>query len=186
MTTLRILEAVIERLKQKLPALAVEYFPINAETYRLNHPAGALLVGYAGSTYDGTQDTRIIAQARQLQITVTVVLRQLNGQGGAVDVLDKVRHSLVGVKLPFCRTPLAAMSDTFLGATAGTAQYAISFGAQSVLVQDDIVDDAPRLTQITWVESADEPNQPTQPTNPQRPPCASCTNNDSPIDIKES
>ena len=38
-TTLQIIDAVVERLKVKLPQLAVEYFPDRPAEYRLNHPS---------------------------------------------------------------------------------------------------------------------------------------------------
>ncbi|EKY7025774.1 hypothetical protein QFI32_005337, partial [Escherichia coli] len=51
MNVLPVLDAVLARLREKLPQLQVEYFPEKPAEYRLNHPAGALLVSYAGSRF---------------------------------------------------------------------------------------------------------------------------------------
>lgn len=48
MNVLPVLDAVLTRLREKLPQLQVEYFPEKPAEYRLNHPVGALLVSYAG------------------------------------------------------------------------------------------------------------------------------------------
>ena len=50
MNVLPVLDAVLTRLREKLPQLQVEYFPEKPAEYRLNHPVGALLVSYAGYT----------------------------------------------------------------------------------------------------------------------------------------
>lgn len=52
MNVLPVLDAVLTRLREKLPQLQVEYFPEKPAEYRLNHPVGALLVSYAGSRFD--------------------------------------------------------------------------------------------------------------------------------------
>ncbi|WP_308170863.1 Gp37 family protein [Ralstonia syzygii] len=59
-TTLHIIDALVARLKAKLPQLAVEYFPDKPADYRLNHPKGALLVSFtwvASSTRPSTSRT---------------------------------------------------------------------------------------------------------------------------------
>lgn len=47
MNVLPVLDAVLARLREKLPQLQVEYFPEKPAEYRLNHPVGALLLSYA-------------------------------------------------------------------------------------------------------------------------------------------
>ncbi|MCL1861788.1 MAG: Gp37 family protein [Proteobacteria bacterium] len=147
-TTLEIIEAVIARLKEKLPALAVEYFPEKPRDYRLNHPGGALLVSYAGSRYSAPVTTTYVMQPRELRVTVTVVMRQLNGRGGAVDAVDAVRLTLLGHRLPDCK-PLRAVADTYLGEAAGLWQYAVDFAVESVALEDV---DAPAGPAFTGIE----------------------------------
>ncbi|MBB2778380.1 UNVERIFIED_ORG: hypothetical protein HNP28_003727 [Comamonas terrigena] len=138
-STNEIIDAVVKRLQVKLPWLAVEYFPEKAADYRLNHPRGALLVSYSGSRYEATRDAGFVSQPRGLRLTVTVLMRQLHGRGGAVDVVDGVRLALLGWRAPDCRKAHIA-SDKFLGETAGIWQYAVEFTAQSMVVEDAALD----------------------------------------------
>ncbi len=150
-TTLEIIDAVVGCLRTRLPALAVEYFPERPADYRLNHPKGALLVSYLGSQFGDTVDTHYIAQPRTVKLSVTVVLRQLNGRGGAVDVLDLVRRALVGFRPPDCRK-LTAVSEKFLGENAGLWQYAVDFAGEAMLVEDADIGTEPLLTVVTHEE----------------------------------
>lgn len=150
-TTLEIIDAVAGCLRTRLPALAVEYFPERPADYRLNHPRGALLVSYLGSQFGDTVDTQYIAQPRTVKLSVTVVLRQLNGRGGAVDVLDLVRRALVGFRPPDCRK-LKAVSEKFLGESAGLWQYAVDFASEAMLVEDADGDTGPLLTVVNHEE----------------------------------
>ena len=82
MNVLPVLDAVLARLREKLPQLQVEYFPEKPAEYRLNHPVGALLLSYAGSRFDRPDDTGAVIQSQTIQLCVTVVFRQLNGKKG--------------------------------------------------------------------------------------------------------
>ncbi len=134
-STLAIIDAVVARLRQKIPTLTVEYFPESPAEYRVNHPRGALLVSYTGSQFEQPRDLTFVAQARTLRLSITVILRQLNGRGGAVDVLDAVRAALAGFTPPDCRRKLWAQSEQFLGETAGLWQYAVDFSTETMLVE---------------------------------------------------
>jgi hypothetical protein len=138
-STLHMMERIAARLKAKVPDLTVEFFPERPAEYRLNHPRGALLVSYLGSQFAATRDATFIAQPRTVKFAVTVVLRQLNGRGGAIDVLDEVRRALVGFKPPDCRK-VWAVSEKFLGETAGLWQYAVDFASEAMLLEDDEAD----------------------------------------------
>ena len=64
MNVLPVLDAVLTRLREKLPQLQVEYFPEKPAEYRLNHPVGALLVSYAGSRFDKPNDIGAVLRLR--------------------------------------------------------------------------------------------------------------------------
>ena len=151
-TTLQIIDTVVERLKVKLPQLVAEYFPDRPAEYRLNHPKGALLVSYLGSQFGPTVDVTYIAQPRTVKLSVTVILRQLNGKGGAVDVVDAVRRALVGFRPPDCRK-VWAVSEKFLGETAGLWQYAVDVATEAVLVEDADVNTETPLIDVTYEEN---------------------------------
>ncbi len=151
-TTLEMIDATVARLRATLPGLAVEYFPEQPTAYRLNHPRGALLVTYAGSDFGDTADLTHVMQPRLVKLSVTVILRQLNGRGGAVDVLDLVRQAMVGFRPPDCRK-VRALSEKFLGETAGLWQYAVDFAADAMQVEDADPDSGPLLTNVTYEEN---------------------------------
>jgi hypothetical protein len=154
-STLEIIDAIAGRLKAKLPQFAVEFFPDKPRDYRLNHPRGALLVSYTGSRYGDLIDIAYVAQERTLVVTVTVVMRQLNGRGGAIDAVDAARLALLGWRPPDCQQ-LTAASETFLGETAGLWQYALNLRTETLAVEDTEVESGPELTQVE-PEEAEEP-----------------------------
>ncbi|KUM03529.1 Gp37 family protein [Chromobacterium subtsugae] len=149
--TVEIIDAMVARLAARLPGLLVEYFPERPAEYRLNHPAGALLISYLSSQFAAPVDAGVVAQPRTLKLSVTVVLRQLNGRTGAVAVLDDVRRALVGYQLPDCRK-LQAAGERFLGQSAGLWQYAADFTALAMQVEEDQADADPRITQVNHEE----------------------------------
>lgn len=150
--TLQIIDAVKARLTTLMPGLAVEYFPERPDEYRLNHPKGALLVSYLGSQFGEADDVGAVIQERTVKLTVTVVLRQLNGKNGAVDLLDTVRLALVGFKPPHC-SKTRALSEKFLGESAGIWQYALDVATETVQVEDVQVGTDPLLTLVNYEET---------------------------------
>ena len=151
-TTLQIIDAVVGRLKVKIPQLAVEYFPDDPAKYRLNHPRGALLVSYPGAKFGETVDVTYIAQPRDTKLSVTVVMRQLNGKGGAIDMSDAVLLALVGWRPPDCLKVQGGLVK-FLGETAGIWQYAVDVATESMLVEDADVNTEKPLTRVTYEEA---------------------------------
>ena len=151
-TTLEIVVAIKGRLAAKLPGLAVEYFPDRPDEYRLNHPKGALLVSYLGSRFGDVADIEIVAQERTAKFSVTVLLRQLNGNGGAIDVLDQVRLAVAGFRPPDCRK-VWIVGERYLGESTGIWQYAVDFATETMLVEDADVGLEPLLTNVDYEEN---------------------------------
>lgn len=135
MSTLQILDAVVSRLKVKIPTLQVEFFPEKPEEFRLNHPRGALLINYGGSEFAEPRELSVVMQPRKFRFSVTVLLRQLHGRGGAVEVLDEVRLALSGFRPPDCRRKVYAITEQFVTETAGIWQYAVDFATETMLVE---------------------------------------------------
>lgn len=148
-TTLQIIEAIKVRLTAKFPTLAVEYFPDKPDEYRLNHPRGALLVSHLGSKFDETVATDVIVQPRYPKFSVTVVLRQLNGNGGALDVSGQVILALAGFKAPDCKK-MWIVAERYLGETAGLWQYAVDVSTETMLVEDTDIGLEPLLTTVDY------------------------------------
>lgn len=151
--TVAILEAVLVRLQAQMPGLAAEFFPDRPADYRLNHPVGALLISYVGSKFAESEDLDGIVQPRALRVSVTLVMRQLNGRLGAVAALDELRRVLVGYKPPHCTLKLAASDEKFLGEVAGLWQYALDLTTQTMQVEDAEYNGAPPLTEITFEDT---------------------------------
>ena len=115
--TLALIDATLAHLGAALPELAVELFPGRPADYRLNHPLGAVLLGYAAATHGPARPLAMVVQERTLRLTVTLVTRQLWGRDGAVAYLDRLRLALVeaGYSAPVLRmttesTPKCARS----------------------------------------------------------------------------
>ena len=153
MNVLPVLDAVLTRLREKLPQLQVEYFPEKPAEYRLNHPVGALLVSYAGSRFDKPNDIGAVLQTQTIQLCVTVVFRQLNGKRGAIDVLDAVRRILGGYTPPNCHRRIWLTREVFIGEVKGLWQYALDFATESVFIEDSDLPSGPLLTEVNYEES---------------------------------
>lgn len=151
-TTRQIIDAVVARLQDAFPALAVEHFPDRPAKYALDHPVGALLVRYRKSRFRATADVTHIAQPRTVKLSVTVVLRQFNGEGGVTDVLDAARQTLVGFRPPDCRK-IWIVSEKCLGEAAGLWRYTVRLATETLLVEDADADTEPHLTLVTYEEN---------------------------------
>ncbi|EAS1877730.1 hypothetical protein AIP78_01130 [Salmonella enterica] len=137
MNTLPVLDDLVARLRARLPGLHVAYFPDSPDAFTLTHPVGAVLLSYSRSTYGTSESTGAVVQPQTMRFVATVVLRQLNGRDGAVDVLDSVRQALGGWRPQNCLRPVWLVEDTFLGEAQGLWQYALTFATQSFFIQDD-------------------------------------------------
>jgi hypothetical protein len=144
MQTPAILDAVIERLKTRFgKELAVELFPENPKTYRLNHPVGAILVAFAGSRFNNSEAVDAVFQNRDLALPLTLVFRQLNGPAGVVGWLDRIREALTGFTPPHCCIALAPQEESFIGQVGGLWQYAQKYQTRAVAVQVEGPEDGP-------------------------------------------
>ena len=172
-----LLQAAVQRLAASLPGLASEYFPESPGDYRLNHPRGALLVGYGGSRYGAAVNAgHLQAQERMATVTVTLVFRQLHGRDGAVLALDDVMGSLLGFRLPNTTGGLQVRRSRFLGQIAGLWQYDIDFEAPAIAVEDADAEDpqAPLLHHVTRLG-------PLERTETMKRPDGSITEEDHPL-----
>ena len=150
--TVALIDALRARLQAALPNVVCEYFPEDPKNYRLNHPVGALLISYRGSVFEPTQDEFYIAQPRSIRLSITVVLKQLNGRGGAIEMLDQVRSAVIGWKPPHCNKKLFAEREKFLGTIAGLWQYALDVGTETIQVEDVDTEDGPLLHTTSFEE----------------------------------
>lgn len=137
-----ILQAVVERLKGRFPDLRVELFPDNPREYRLNHPRGALLVQFTASKFGESRATDAIIQRREVALAVTTMIRSLNGEGGAVGMMDRVRGALLGFAPPDC-SKLRMRSEQFVQEQDGLWQYVSLFVTETWAVETEEADEEP-------------------------------------------
>ena len=82
------------------------------------------------------------------------VLHSLSGTMAASErlLVDAVRLAIVGFRPPDCRK-VWAMSEKFLGETAGLWQYAVDLASEAMLVEDADVNTETPLTLVTYEEN---------------------------------
>jgi len=130
------LDAVLAHLKARFgKQLAVEYFPDAPQTYRLNHPVGAVLLMFSRSRFSASTGLGTIVQPREVTFTLTLVFKKLNGAQGAVPYLDGLRAALVGFRPPHCQMGLAVVSEDRIGHVAGLWQYQQEYSTQSMQIE---------------------------------------------------
>ena len=132
-TTRAIVEQIKGHLASRMPGLAVEYIPDKPDSYRLNHPTGALLISYAGTEYGPTQSSALAIQPGMAVFTIVVTARKLNDTNGALDLLDSLRPVMQGFKPPGCK-PFVLLNDHFVGQVGGIWQYALDVGTETVFI----------------------------------------------------
>lgn len=140
-STREIFDSVIKRLDDQLGAIyAADWFPEDPDNYRVDHPIGAVLVGYSGAKYGAPPASGLSApqlparsapQPRTLRLTITVLLRVLNGDYGAPEALDQVRNALRGFRPPGCTRPIWFEDEAYLGNAGGIWQYALNVATQT-------------------------------------------------------
>lgn len=125
---------VINILKGKFTELNVEGFPEKPSEFILLHPIGALLVHYQGGIYSESLSFGCIAQEVKKEFSITVVTRNLRGNNGAYEYIDKIKQFLSGFKIDECSL-LTPTKDNFISENGGIWQYAINFTLTTQNVQ---------------------------------------------------
>lgn len=101
--------AIVARLKERLPDVKVEPFPENYQEYQLLAAKNAVLVHYLGSTAEPSMSTNRISQELTVHWGITILSRGLrlkegvNGDKGAYQILDDVRSALIGLRITGCQ-----------------------------------------------------------------------------------
>lgn len=125
------IDAAQARLVAAFPDLVVELFPARPEDYRLNHPVGALLLAYPGSTFsEALLRADGVAQERTLGLSVSLVTRHLWGPDGAVALMDRLRAALHGWRPDDCR-PVILIRDRLLAEQAGLWWHVLDCACQT-------------------------------------------------------
>lgn len=102
--------------------------PSSIEEYKLSHPIGAYLIIYKGSSFTKKDVKNMIAQDRDIEITVVVTARYKNSYPPE-NYLDFAISTLSGLEISGKRTDrrVYCKQDEWLGEEAGIWSYAATF-----------------------------------------------------------
>ena len=124
--TQALVDAALVKVATSIPELAVELYPANPTTFRLNHPTGALLLAYPGSTSGDQVSLCSSDQIRKVRLGWTLVVRQLWGPDGAPSLLDRLRATMTGWA-PEGQRPVQAVSERLLQEDSGLWWYVAEY-----------------------------------------------------------
>jgi len=131
-----ILQSVLERLQAVHgEQLEIRYYPQDAGQYRLNHPVGAVLLGYSRSQFSAERGLDATWVTRELSMPLTLVFCQLDGPDGVIAWLDRLRETLTGFVPAHCDRPMHPVSELFLGEETGIWQYGQEWVTRTTQVQ---------------------------------------------------
>ncbi|MDD2870087.1 Gp37 family protein [Neomegalonema sp.] len=102
MTLQEIEAAIVARIAARLPDLHVEAFPDKPESFRMHHPAGAVLVAFGRESHAKPRALDLVVQERRIEWDLSILTRNLRSHVGAYDVLDALRLALTGWRAEGC------------------------------------------------------------------------------------
>lgn len=120
-------DAIIGKLKEALPGMAVEPFPQKPQEYELLHPEGAVLVQYDGSRLADAGVTRAAVALRTVTFTVCALTRNLRDSAGSYSVLERISQALTGFRPQGCRDGAKLIAERFLFENDGIWAYVQSY-----------------------------------------------------------
>lgn len=150
--TEQLLTAVVQRLRATLPTFSVEPYPDDDSRFQWAGKSQHLLVAPEGSTFAPepmSLDPLSIDEA--VRFSVTVLVRSLRGDVGAVTTLQNIRSALLGwspvlhiaqpgdepeVVQPLGFGPVVPERSGFVSEKQGTWRWVIAFRAPTVAVAE--------------------------------------------------
>lgn len=132
---LKLESAILAVLREAFPELEVEPFPDRPEEYEFLHPVGSLLLQYDGGSISAPGTLGFTTQMRELNFSVLSLTRNLRDNGGCYDVLERVRHTLLGLKIEGCEL-MFSTDESFVSEDEGVWIYRQSFCLRAPQVQD--------------------------------------------------
>jgi len=141
-------DAIVSRLKAKIPDLLVESFPAKPSEFRLLHSKGAILVRYRGARYSAPETIGAVVQDRTMEFDVVIVTRNLRDHSGAYGYLDAVRLAMTGFQVPGCGKCYLTREE-FIDETDGIWQHGVTvtMSAPNIEAADDEL--LPLLARVT-------------------------------------
>ncbi|MDX2469076.1 MAG: Gp37 family protein [SAR324 cluster bacterium] len=128
-----LLTQVTSQLERLVPqGIKVEEWPDNALKKKLSGPKGSILVKYQGAKMHNAEELGCAPSPsnypleREVKISVTVASVALNGQGGALELLDQVTTILGGFE-PTGWQAMIPIEDSAMGQVQNHNLYAVLF-----------------------------------------------------------
>lgn len=141
--------AVVARLRAKLPGFAAEYFPDAPARYPWGGKDKTLLVGFEGSAFGPVESLDPPSSDEAVDFSVTVIVRSLRGPFGVSETLANVRKALFGWRPvqsvtvgpvttiePLGFRPIVPTKTAFAGEDNGVWRYVAIYRASMVAVAD--------------------------------------------------
>lgn len=125
MKTQPVIDSIESHLKALFKDIAVELFPDDPDRYRLNHPHGAILIGYQSSDYQESEDVLMMNQPRFAMLHFTIMARSQWGDKGAIALLDRLREALAGFSPINCQKG-QLMTERFVASESGIWMYLLA------------------------------------------------------------
>lgn len=140
-----LLTAVAQRLRAQLPAFVVDAYPDDEARFAWSGASRHLLVAPEGSTFGEPASHDPLHVEETVRLSVTVLVRSLRGELGAVTALTAIRRALFGwraeLSLPEGSTrlgfgPLVPERSGFVSERQGVWRWVITFRASTVAVAE--------------------------------------------------
>lgn len=125
---------LIERLQAELTELTVEAFPDNPDEYEFIHPLGAVLVQYESTKFNGDYALAFTAQPATLTFAVVSLNRSLRSHSGCYGVLERIRNTILGLKVPGLEQFKQA-DERFTAEEDGVWTYLQTFTVKTLILQ---------------------------------------------------
>lgn len=157
-------EAIVDRLTGALPKLHVAAFPDRPDTFKMHHPAGAVLVAYGREVYGKPRDLSLVVQERRIEWDISILTRNLRTHVGAYDVLDAVRMVLTGWRTEGC-SKLMPVKAEFIDQNQGVWTHILTMTHTIPTVECHEEEDLPPLKRVNTADDYGTTEAP-------RPDCA--------------
>lgn len=127
--------AIIERLKDRIPELEIKPYPDDPSSYQLIHPLGALLVRFSGESLAEPKASGTVSQMAKMEFETVVVARNLRTHQGIYAYIGQVKAALTGkFDLTLPRAYLGGVR--FLSVNSGIWQYSVTCAFNAVHEED--------------------------------------------------
>jgi hypothetical protein len=128
MSIKEVIDRVVEWLAE-LDQVNSEHFPKNPSEFIPTSKNPYLLTRYSGRVYGKPTDMVNVPQEAQFRIDVLIVVRSLEGDNGAYDLIDMVTNKLTGKVLDGSTriSTIYPVKDAFVKEDKGVWQYATRF-----------------------------------------------------------